>query len=645
MSASITHGQNENYSLVTKWGSYGTNDSQFIRPCAVAVDPSGNIFVVDSGNICIKKFDSDGNFIKKWGSYGTGDGSYGTDDYQFGEPIGIAVDKTGNVFVLDTMHSVVKKYDNDGNFVTSWGGDSGILVQGSNGVEWQTPYNSEDNARLFLDPQGIAVDSSGNVYVADTANCRIQKFNNNGIFLAKWGGLIDGKLDTRLGAPRGIAVDSSGNIYITDIDKFCVKKLDSNGNLIAQWGSRGSGDNQFEYPTGIAVDSSNNFYVSDTGGYNNQLNIERIMKFDNSGTFITKWGTEGRDGGQFLNPEDVAVDNLGNVYVADYYNCRIQKFSPYNNIFYPGINWTAGDVFYKKIADELNAKRMDSYKGTDMFSGAMQVFLALQNIGTETNLLSNDSDSGDYNIAFAHSGGTRTLVKKIESRKVKANYVVLAAPALISQEELQELITNYGVKKIVVFQSDWDLLNLLHVTLVRDHLFNGRHAPAIMVELDHLPLGIILNYMIWGYPVSNPFILTFIDVDPQDSTDKFSNSFNLHSDVQMENINNLHYAVVDISPYLAQANQKLSVIPDPPETFWIGGSDRASAQLFTNWSKNQDGNLNIVVVNVQNNAGEQPMNMHRRLGTTMADSYKNSMYPFNGVIPDLKGLKQVQSSV
>ena len=160
----------------------------------------------------------------------------------------------------------------------------------------------------FNSPRGVAVDSSGNVYVTDQLNHRIQKFDSNGTFITKWG--------SNFSFPRGVAVDSSGNVYVVDSENHRIQKFDSSGNFLLKWGSRGSGDGQFNFPfpVGVAVDSSGNVYVTD------QIN-DRIQKFDSSGTFITKWVSN------FSLPSGVAVDSSGNVYVVDINNNRIQKFS------------------------------------------------------------------------------------------------------------------------------------------------------------------------------------------------------------------------------------------------------------------------------------------------------------------------------
>jgi hypothetical protein len=165
----------------------------------------------------------------------------------------------------------------------------------------------------FNAPRGIAIDSSGYVYVADTANSQIKKFDSTGNFIAKWGS--QGTGDGQFSVPAGMAIDSSGNVYVNDGNDR-VQKFDSDGTFITKW-DFGRGDN----PSGIAIDSSNNVYVVDSGN-------SQIKKFDSTGNFIAKWGSQGTGDGQFSSPEGMAIDSSGNVYVADTENNRIQVFSP-----------------------------------------------------------------------------------------------------------------------------------------------------------------------------------------------------------------------------------------------------------------------------------------------------------------------------
>ena len=208
--------------------------------------------------------------------------------------------------------------------VDSWGNvyvaDSGnARVQKFTGsgtylAKWGS-FGSENGN--FSSPSGVAVDSWGNVYVADLNNHRVQKFNGTGTFIAKWGSF--GSLDGQFKYPRSVAVDSSGNVYVADLNNHRVQKFTGSGTYLTQWGSAGSGDGQFGSPTGVAVDSSRNVYVVDSSN-------DRVQKFTGTGAFITKWGSPGSENGNFSSPTDVAVNSGGSVYVTEYYNYRVQKF-------------------------------------------------------------------------------------------------------------------------------------------------------------------------------------------------------------------------------------------------------------------------------------------------------------------------------
>lgn len=178
-----------------------------------------------------------------------------------------------------------------------------------------TPGNGNGQ---FNQPTDLAFDKSGNIYVMDNANQRVQVFYPNGNYLTSWGS-VNG---------WGIAVDSNNYIYVTGSASNTIYKFSSSGSPVTQWGSLGGGNGQFDSPNGIAIDANNNIFVSEEGGsgYGN-----RVQKFNANGQFILKWGSQGSGEGQFNAPQQVAVDQNGNIYVVDRDNHRIQKFDNYGN--------------------------------------------------------------------------------------------------------------------------------------------------------------------------------------------------------------------------------------------------------------------------------------------------------------------------
>jgi DNA-binding beta-propeller fold protein YncE len=172
----------------------------------------------------------------------------------------------------------------------------------------------------FDSPHGIAADRTGNVYIADTNNGRIQKFSPEGVFVTTLG--IKGTGYGQLGEPNGLAVDRTGNIYVADASNHRVLKLAPDGTLIDEWKGPDPG---FYGPRRIAIGSDDSIYVVDQGR-------TRIVKFSPDGTVLANWGTKGNGDGQFDDHTSVAVDPATNkVYVADPRNKRIQVFDSNGN--------------------------------------------------------------------------------------------------------------------------------------------------------------------------------------------------------------------------------------------------------------------------------------------------------------------------
>ena len=299
--------------LLRVWGYYDIGNGYGLnRPSGIAVSRDGYVYVTDTDNHRVVKFDSEGTFVLAWGSTGNGAG-------QFVYPRGIAIDKNDSIYVTDgeTHHhpygqnNRVQKFDSNGNFITQWGG-----------------WGSSDG--LFLSPSGIAVDSEGYVYVSDTNQSvnnshRVQKFNSNGIFIRAWGG--EGRSEGKLYNPKGLAIGSDGLIYVADSGNSRIQKFTANGDFVTLWGGDGSTNGFFAGPKGLGVEANGFLYVADY--YN-----ERIQKFDKNGSYIKQWGSEGTGNGQFQNgPESIAVSKEGFVYAANgaYSDARVQKFDSEGN--------------------------------------------------------------------------------------------------------------------------------------------------------------------------------------------------------------------------------------------------------------------------------------------------------------------------
>jgi tripartite motif-containing protein 71 len=290
------------YKFVKKWGSKGNGTGQFQRPHDLDFSNDEKIlYSVDRDGNRIQAFDKNGTFLFSWGELGKGDG-------QFHVPYGIDVDIRGNVWVVDRANHRVEKFDSNGNFITKWG-------------------SKGKGDGQFDNPRHVAVDKNLEyVYIVDSKNNRIQKFDINGSFVQAIGKL--GNKSGEFNLPTTIEIDSKGNFIVNERGNERIQKFDSNWNPILMWGSNGTGDYQFCHMEHIAVDKSNNIYVTDPQSDPGCSNQPRVLKFNSEGKFITKWGSYGKGDGQFVDPEHLAVDSEGTVYVSDRKNENIQVFEP-----------------------------------------------------------------------------------------------------------------------------------------------------------------------------------------------------------------------------------------------------------------------------------------------------------------------------
>jgi tripartite motif-containing protein 71 len=285
------------FGFLASWGTPGPANGQFNIPTGIATDAARNVYVADAGNRRIQKFSPAGAHLLNIGACPRGVGDCSPDGW-LDNPVDVAVDAAGNVYVADRDNHRIQKFSASGQFLAKWG------------------TNGTGNGQ-FSHPQGIAIDSAGLVYVADSGNDRIQRFTASGEFRTKWGttGLDPGQFRY----PSDIAIDVNRNIYVTDEGNDRIQKFTQTRTFLGEWGSAGSGDGEFYNPRGIAVDAAGDVYVSD------RFN-ERVQKFTSSGGFLSKFGGSGAGDGLFADPASVATDCRGNVYVADRNNHRVQKF-------------------------------------------------------------------------------------------------------------------------------------------------------------------------------------------------------------------------------------------------------------------------------------------------------------------------------
>ena len=270
--------------------------AKFSNPIGIALDDSGNVYVADYNNVNIRKITPDGMVSTLAGNgigYFDGPGT----EARFTYPVAVAVDASGNVYVADSDNQKIRKITPEG-MVSTFAGSSYGYADGIG------------TAAKFYNPVGVAVDVAGNVYVADRYNYVIRKITPEGVV---------SRLEAAEGTyvPTGVAVDALGNVYVSDISNYRILKITPDGvSTTLAGGEFGSYDGlgaaaQFGGPIGLAVDKAGNVYVADS--HNN-----RIRKITPAGLVITL-------SPELNNPTGVAVDATGTIYVADSRNHIIRK--------------------------------------------------------------------------------------------------------------------------------------------------------------------------------------------------------------------------------------------------------------------------------------------------------------------------------
>lgn len=412
--------------FITTYGASGSGNGQFNDPIGIAHD-GANLYVVDRDNSRVQKLTPGYAYAAKVGASGSGNG-------QFAQARGMAVDSTGRVLVCDEDNERIQRFTNALVFdsvLVAGGAGSGDGQFASNNGPYDIAMNADDsfwvadkgNARIqkftaagaysaqvgvlgttwalqgtfgstgtgndnFDTPNQVAVDSSGNVYIADRENDRLIKRNSSGAYVSSISGLT---------GITGVAVDSSGNIYTSEdagagfatlykynssfVEQwsivgvagsvrhfatdgthvyytrgtgFIVKRSCATGGLVATFGSAGTGNGQFNGPWGICLSASGtSLYIVDSGN-------NRVQRIGTSGTFIEKWGSAGTGSSQFNAPRGVQIGSDGHPYVCDYGNDRLQRFDDNASHAFvesisqanpDGIGIATGDVLWVSNAD------------------------------------------------------------------------------------------------------------------------------------------------------------------------------------------------------------------------------------------------------------------------------------------------------
>ncbi|HEY5195238.1 MAG TPA: 6-bladed beta-propeller [Solirubrobacteraceae bacterium] len=283
---------------------FGAEAGQLKHPLSDAVDSSGNVWVTSNESDLVEKFSPTGVLKATYGSQGTG-------EKQFIGPWGIAIDpRNNNVYVSDQANNRVEELSSTGAFIKMFGWGVGKAAKAEFEIcttECKAGTAGTGNGQFSV-MAGLAVDASGNVWVADFGNNRVQEFNEKGEYARKFGTV--GKGAEQFEGPLNIAVYGS-DLYITDYHNNRVQEFTTSGAHVKVFGEAGSENGKFSNPYGIAVDPRNgNVYVVDSANH-------RVQQFSSAGSFTTKFGSSGTGSGQFTTPTGIAIGLSGGIYVVD----------------------------------------------------------------------------------------------------------------------------------------------------------------------------------------------------------------------------------------------------------------------------------------------------------------------------------------
>jgi sugar lactone lactonase YvrE len=313
-------------------------NARFNSPTAIALDPSGNSYVTDTANHTIRRIAARGAVSTFAGSPeipGTTDASGA--NARFNSPTGIAVDSAGIVYVADTGNHTIRRITAAGAVTT---------LAGSAGLPGST--DASGSAARFNSPAGLAVDTSGNVFVCDAGNHTIRRITPAGLVTTVAGspGLVGttnaNGSSARFNSPRGITVDSSGNLIVTDTGNHAIRRITTNGDVTTFAGLSGTpgstdastGTARFNSPMAVTIDGAGTFHVADTGNHT-------VRRITSAGVVTTVAGLAGSAGSangsgttaRFSTPSGIVTTPDGfNIYVADTNNHTIRRNTLYNTL-------------------------------------------------------------------------------------------------------------------------------------------------------------------------------------------------------------------------------------------------------------------------------------------------------------------------
>lgn len=302
-----------------------TAEGKFFQPADAAVDSSGSVWVADTGNDRFEKFGPLGEFLKKAGSSGSAAG-------QLKAPGGVAVDVAKNIWVADTGNNRVVEFKENGEFLRTFGTNVNKTKVEAGGTQAEKNLCTAASGNVcqaatagsaagqLKSPQGIVVTPTSTIWVADTGNGRLQKFDMSGGYISSLSS--EGTAPGQLKEPMGVTIAADGSLWVADYGNKRIQQW-SNASFVRAVGKEGIGAGEFKGPTGVEADPKGNIWVSD-------VSSRRVQQFDSTGHYMMGYGS-GQPAEDTLGPwmpRGLAYGSQNYLYVVDSMNHRVQRWTP-----------------------------------------------------------------------------------------------------------------------------------------------------------------------------------------------------------------------------------------------------------------------------------------------------------------------------
>jgi len=450
------HKFNSSFTPLAEW----PGPTPFSNPMGIGVNTGGDVCVADTGNNQLQRFDTIGTWQLNITPIPTIGAFSGQKD--------VANEATGKMYVADTGNNRILKFNPDGTFIWALGAPT-PTPESTPGPGTPTPTPP---AGSFNNPYGITVDPYNNIYIADTSYHRIQKYNANGDYQSMWGeyGSADGKAQPQLDSPQGMSIDTSNNIYVADTGNNRIQRFDSLGANQVCWGEYGTGDGQFNVPRNIAVDTVNRIYVSDTTNKRIQIfgptTFASVSISQTNGTYITEGSTIDSYSVKLTTQPSSTVTVSVTPDIQSTATISALLFTPYNWNIAQDVTVTAENDFIQE--GDHTSTITHTVSSSDATYNGISVGSVISNI-TDNDTAGVTLTESSGATAINESGTTDTYTVVLNT-KPTANVTITLSP---------DTQSSVSPSTLTFTTTNWNSSQTVTVAAIHDFIAEGAHSSVI----------------------------------------------------------------------------------------------------------------------------------------------------------------------